>query len=201
MLGEYLHAKKCDVVVTQEPGGTEIGNQIRDVILNPNNKKMTDMTEVLLYVAARMQHVSEVIVPALTEGKIVLCSRFIDSTYAYQGFGAGVNLDFLKKLTEMTVGKLQPDLTIVYDLDPTKGLDRVVERSESDNAHMGIDRMESKEQLFHSRVREGFLTIAREDPQRIKIVDASGSVLDVFEKTKAVIDHFLVSFNREGELL
>ncbi len=201
LLGEYLHGKNYDVVITQEPGGTAIGNQIREVILNPDNRKMTDMTEVLLYVAARMQHIHEVIAPAISEGKIVLCSRFIDSTFAYQGYGAGVKLDFLQKLNDMTVGNLKPDLTIVYDLDPTKGLDRVAERSESAAVSLGIDRMESKDELFHQRVRAGFLKMAQEEPERIMLVDASGSVENVFEKTKSVIDRFLLRHNREGELL
>ena len=193
LLEAYLRRKGYDLVVTQEPGGTVIGDQLRQVILDSAHTGMTALTEVFLYAAARAQHLNEVIEPALRKGKTVLCSRFYDSTFAYQGYGAGVDLEVLEQLNHFVVGDLRPDLTIVFDLDPGDGLRRVAERGESGGGQPALkDRMERKNLSFHEKVRKGFLELASKEPDRIKIVKADGDKTLVFAKACAVIDEFLM---------
>ncbi|MFH1655465.1 MAG: dTMP kinase [Candidatus Omnitrophota bacterium] len=161
LLADYLKRKRFSVVLLREPGGTPISEQIRKVILNPRNKSMTDICEVLLYMAARIQIVKDVIKPALKKGKIVICDRFLDSTIVYQGYGGGIDLNFIKKLGEFATMGIKPDLTFLLDIETTEGLKRVGRVK---------DRIEKKSLIYHRRVRRGYLALAGKDPRRIKVI-------------------------------
>lgn len=158
------------VLPTREPGGTVIGDEIREILLNPSHTEMTPEAEILLFSAARAQIVHEVIRPHLEQGWIVLCDRFFDSTFAYQGYGLGLSLDALRKITMFATGGLKPDLTIYLDMDVEKGLRRKAQTPGEWN------RMEAKELAFHQRVRKGYLTLARAEPQRWLVIDADQPV-------------------------
>jgi len=164
LLKANLEAKGCTVEVTREPGGTAISEEIRNILLDPAHGEMSPIAELLLYQASRAQHVSERIRPALESGTIVVCDRFYDSTTAYQGAGRGLPRQDLKRLHTLATGGLSPDLTILIDLDAETGLTRVKNVRES-------DRMEQESLAFHNRVREGFLKLADQETERIKVVD------------------------------
>ena len=169
LLKDALEADGRTVVVTREPGGTPIAERIRNVVLDAANAGMAPMTELLLYEAARAQHVEELIRPALERGDIVLCDRFSDSTTAYQGAGRSLNEADLETLHALATGGLEPDLTILLDLAPTMGLERASHRGEA-------DRIELESITFHERVREGFLELAARYPERLRVVDATQDV-------------------------
>ena len=161
---QYLkkHGKK--VLLLREPGGVKISERIRQILLDTNNKGMSDECETLLYMAARAQLVKEVILPALNQGQIILCDRFLDSTIAYQGYGNGVNIDFIKKLGLFVTGKIKPDLTIILDIDTQKGLARI---------HRPKDRIEQRKVSYHNRVRYGYQQLARKEPRRVKLIEVN----------------------------
>ena len=171
LLGKYLENMDKQVVYTREPGGTNISEEIRNLLLNPLNSEMVDRTEALLYAAARAQHVEQVIRPLVSEGRIILCDRFTDSTIAYQGFGRGIDLDFLFQLNSMAVSGVVPDLTLIFDLDPAEGIGRINEKR---NFSVGEekDRIEQENMDFHRKVRKGFLHLAGLEPHRCKIINA-----------------------------
>jgi dTMP kinase len=174
------------VVKVREPGGTEISEQIRTIILNPDYAGMSWRTEALLYVAARAQVVEEIIRPALARGQVVLCDRFFDSTIAYQGFGRGLPIPDLTLLNEVATGGLEPDLTILLDIDADVALRRRAGFHEP-------DRLEREEIAFHRRVRQGFLAQARRDPDRIRLVAADQPAADVFAETLRLLEPLLKS--------
>lgn len=180
LLGDYLRAKGCNVLITEEPGGTEIGLKIREILLDPHNS-MNPLTELLLYSAARAEHVREVIYPALMRGTIVITDRFSDSTLAYQGYGRGIDLGVIKTINEIVASGLKPFVSFLLDTDALQGLRRnAIARKE--------DRFELETIEFHNRVREGYLQIAREEPGRVKIIDASGEVEEVNKKIIEVLE-------------
>ena len=162
----WLQSRTDKALLTREPGGTEIGEQIRAILLNPANTDMTPESEILLFSAARAQIVRQVIRPHLDEGWIVICDRFADSTLAYQGYGHGLPLDDLRSITDFATGGLWPDLTIYLDLDVEAGLRRKSATPEEWN------RMEAKALAFHKRVRHGYLELARMFSDRYLIIDA-----------------------------
>lgn len=171
LLAEYLKSCGKDVLLTREPGGTAISEQIREVILSTRNQSIGDETEALLYSAARAQIVAELIRPALAADKIVVCDRYADSTMAYQGFGLGLDLDALRAITRFATGGLVPDLTFYVDVPVEVGLTR---------RHRGeTNRLDHKDQEYHARVREGFLKMANEQPQRWMVIDGTRSVDEV----------------------
>jgi dTMP kinase len=180
-LAEFLREQGYQVYTTREPGGTTIGDQIRAVLHDLENTSMHPRTEILLFLAARAQHVEEVIRPLLEKGTIVICDRYADSTLAYQGYGHGVDLDMLKKLLDFSTGGLYPDLTILLDIDVEKGLNR---RKESGGEW---NRLDAYTLAFHRRVREGYLTLAANEPQRWRIVDAAQSIENVQESLQQTI--------------
>ncbi|MBP8129404.1 MAG: dTMP kinase [Candidatus Hydrogenedentes bacterium] len=180
----YLEESGHKVVVTREPGGTAVGEAIRDVLLDPLHVSLAPATELLLYAAARAQHVAEKIAPALEEGRIVLCDRFADSTTAYQGGGRGLSLEDIRMLHAIAVGGLAPDLTVLLDLSASAGLERARARGR-------YDRLEREAILFHERVRDAFLQLAAEAPERIKVVDGSQSVDEVAAAVQARLDALL----------
>ncbi len=161
----YLHQEGYDVLATREPGGTFIGDQIRDVLSNLDNTNMRPRTEILLFQASRAQLVEQVIRPHLKDGGIVLSDRYADSTLAYQGYGHQVDLEKLKTIIEFATGGLKPDLTILLDIDVEKGLQRRARGGE-------WNRLDAYDLAFHERVRQGYHQLVQEEPERWKIVDA-----------------------------
>lgn len=179
-LSQRLVEKGYDVILTQEPGGTVIGNRIREILLYVDHGEMSYMTELLLYNAARAQHLSEKILPALNEGNIVITDRFTDSTIAYQGYGRGIDIELLKSIDLIATGGIRPDLTILFDLDVETGL----QRNKGINK---VDRLELEDIEFHKKVREGYLKIAEAETGRVRIVDASLPLKDVSEKIWEIV--------------
>ena len=179
---ERLRNLGWTVLETREPGGTSVAEQIRDVMLNRGNEQLTPLTEAFLVMAARSQHVEEVVRPALTDGVVVLCDRFADSTLAYQGYGRGLNIPSLRRLNRLATAGLEPDMTIVFDVPVATGLQRR-------RAHRQINRLDLESVTFHERVRKGFLQLARQEPRRVRVVDSgvpqeqvSDIVLDLIER-------------------
>ncbi len=180
LLFERLISHGFDVLLTNEPGGTVIGERIREILLKIDHREMSHITELLLYNAARAQHLYEKILPALNQNKIVITDRFSDSTMAYQGYGRGIDLNLLHTLDSIATGGKKPDITILFDLDVETGL----RRNQDINK---IDRLELEDIDFHKRVRDGYLEIARREPSRIKIIDASEPVSVISEKIWEII--------------
>ncbi|MBP7197301.1 MAG: dTMP kinase [Anaerolineaceae bacterium] len=173
-LAERLQALGYPVLTTREPGGTPIGDQIRQVLVRMENQELHPRTEILLFLAARAQLVEQVVKPALRDGKIILCDRYGDSTLAYQGYGHGLDLEKLRQMLAFATDQLKPDLTILLDLDVRTGLLRKKAEDE-------WNRLDAYEVLFHERVREGYLKLAREEPERWRIVDAAQGIDTVQE--------------------
>lgn len=175
----FLKEKGHSVVVLREPGSTRISEAIREIILNKEFKEMSSNTELLLYLAARAQLVHEKIWPAIKAGKTVICDRFEDSTWAYQGYGRGFDLKMIDKVSfELVRCDMKPDLTILLDIDPEKGMKR-------GGRH---DRMEKQSIQFHRKVRDGFKDIARKNPKRCVMIDASQPLGVVTEKVREVLE-------------
>jgi dTMP kinase len=170
LLADALAAEGYDVVRTREPGGTRISDHIRAILLDPAHTEMADAAEVLLYAASRAQHVHERILPALAEGKIVLCDRFIDASMAYQAYGLGIAPETVRAINAFAAAGLKPDRTYMLDLSAEAGLERLRRRTQGGRAQ-GLDRIELKRTDYHRRVREAFLRIAREEPERVLVVD------------------------------
>ena len=182
---EYLEAKGYDVVTTREPGGTPISEKIRGLLLDPENKAMVDRCELLLYAASRAQHLAEVIVPALNEGKAVLCDRFSLSTTAYQGYGRGLDLSLLESVHSVAAAGVHPDLTFVVDVPVEVGAMRVaVSRGEPK------DRLEQEKSDFFDRVRQGFLLEAEKD-DIIRVIDGTRTEEEVFAEIADVLESLL----------
>lgn len=181
LLHEWLLAEGYDVLRTREPGGTRIGERIRDVLHNPEHTEMAAQAEILLYSAARAQLVAEVIRPALASGRCVLCDRYFDSTYAYQGYGRGLPLAELREITRFATGGLLPDVTLYLDLEPETGLQRRVAGGGE------INRLDRETLAFHARVRAGYLELAHQEPARWVQIDAGGTVMEVQKLLRAEI--------------
>lgn len=181
ILAEWLREQGYNVYTTREPGGTMISDQIRTILHALENTAMHPRTEILLYLASRSQHVEEVIRPLLEKDTIVLCDRYADSTLAYQGYGHGVDIPTLKNLLDFSTGGLYPDLTILLDLNVEVGLER---RKQSGGEW---NRLDAYALAFHKRVREGYLSLLANEPQRWRIVDAAQSFDDVQTALREVI--------------
>lgn len=182
MLGETLKQEGYSVVLTREPGGIPISEQIREVILNKENTAMDSRTEALLYAAARRQHLVEKIIPALEKGMIVLCDRFIDSSLAYQGHARGLDMDEIYSINKFAIGDFMPDITFYFDIDPAEGLKRI-----SANNNREVNRLDLEELHFHEKVREGYQLVMERWKERFVRIDASQPVDVVFEQTKTSI--------------
>ena len=188
-LESHLRNKGRSCVSTREPGGTSLGKLIRQVLLEVGNQPIASPTELFLYLADRAQHVQEVILPAIDGAKIVLCDRYTDSTLAYQGYGRGIDLDLLRQLNEFANRGVKPDLTLLLDCPVDLGLSRTAQRqSNTDSARGREDRFEREKVEFHEKVRAGFLAMARAEPERFRIIDASRSVEQVSREIQNVID-------------
>lgn len=180
LLAEFLRARGHDVICTREPGGTKIGDQIREVLVRMDNVELHPRTEILLFLSARAQLVEELVLPSLADGKIVICDRYGDSTLAYQGYGHGLDLEKLRMMLQFATNGLKPDLTILLDVDVLVGLKRKKAKDE-------WNRLDAYEISFHERVREGYHQLAAQDPKRWRIVDASQSAELVQEKIRQIV--------------
>ncbi len=172
LLEHYLKQKSFEVVLSREPGGTRVSEIIRDIILDPQNKEIVPLTEMILYAASRAQHVAEVIEPAIESGKIVICDRYVDSSYAYQGGGRGMDLKVIADVNRIAVNGTVPDITFFLDLDPEVAIKRRINST-------GADRIEQEKLDFHRRVYDGYKKLSILYPDRIKTIDAEKSIEEI----------------------
>ncbi|MDP4161545.1 MAG: dTMP kinase [Bacillota bacterium] len=182
MLADQLAEEGISVMLTREPGGIEIAEQIRTIILNPANTAMDARTEALLYAAARRQHLVEKVKPALEEGKIVLCDRFIDSSLAYQGHARGLGIEEVYNINQFAIGHMMPQLTLYFDIDPEEGLKRI-----SNHKGREINRLDMETIEFHCKVREGYYLLMERFSERFKSIDASAPLEEVFQNASEEI--------------
>ena len=179
----WLNRRGVELVSTREPGGTPLAEEVRELLLTPREEKIGDSTELLLMFAGRAQHLDQVILPALDSGTSVLCDRFTDASYAYQGFGREMDCSLITELEQIVQGDLRPDLTLILDIPVEIGLKRASERS-------APDRFEQEQIEFFDRVRQGYLKIAEENPERCAVIDASQSLEQVQASIEAVLENF-----------
>ena len=190
LLMPFLAVKGLDTVRTREPGGTDIGDQIRSVIMNMKNKSMHPRSEILLFCASRAQLVEELIRPSLSEGKLVLCDRYADSTLAYQGYGHGLDRDALIRLLDFATGGLKPDLTLLFDISAEAGLRRRLTNHEEWN------RMDDYALQFHERVRSGYLAMAAAEPERWVVINADRTPDEIHAEVVSVLTEKLQRTDR-----
>ncbi|MCM2983828.1 dTMP kinase [Niallia circulans] len=186
MLLNYYQEKELQIIKTREPGGIPISEKIRNIILDPKHTEMDARTEALLYAAARRQHLVEKVIPALNDGAIVLCDRFIDSSLAYQGHARGIDMDEIWEINQFAIGDTMPELTIYFDLDPRVGLARINNTSDREINRLDLEKIE-----FHEKVQEGYYKVIERFPERIIKVDASKPLEQVLEDTVDIINRFL----------
>jgi len=191
LLGEYLISKNVPLLLTQEPSGTPIGRKIGDILFNRSHQAMCPETELLLFCAARAQHVREAVLPALHEGKYVLCDRFSDATFAYQAAGRGLDADFIKVINDYCASQLEPDLTLLFDLPVETGLQRAGTRDACLQDPSSADRFEKEKLDFHNRVRQGYLSLCSANPGRFRVIDASRTVDRIAEDVRRHIIDFI----------
>lgn len=184
-LEAHLKQRGIEVVMTREPGGTEVSEKIREIILDPSTPEMTDMTELMLFGAARAQHVREKIIPALEQGKVVISDRFDAATFSFQHYARGLDLATITTINQLALGGFRPDMNLILDLDPEEGLKRVKSRGE------GLDRLEDEKQQFLQRAREGYLVQAKNDPERFTVIDASQTKAQVLEQSIELLDSLI----------
>lgn len=183
LLYEYLKTKAIPCILVREPGGTQIGEAIRKILLDENNIKMSPKTELFLYLAARTQLLAEIIFPALKEGKVVLCDRFSDSTLAYQGGGRNLGLEKVSQINKYATDKLKPHLTILIDIPLSVSRERTAKEKK--------DRLEKEDEEFHKRVRDTYLFLAKRAPKRIKVFDGTKNIEDLHLEIRTKVIEFL----------
>jgi dTMP kinase len=194
---KFLQSRGHDCVMTREPGGTRIGEKIRAILLDPESKDMDPLGELLLYAADRAQHIKELVNPFLSAGKTVLCDRFYDATVAYQGFARGLDIGLINRLHGLILEDLKPDITFLLDLPPKVGLLRAWQQIKN-GTRTGIEtRFEEEKLPFHEKVRSGYLEIARVEPDRFRVIDASGDKHHVRDE---IIKILSVEINRKYEI-
>ncbi len=176
----YLRTRNYRYLLTREPGGTRISDAIRTLLLDPAHTEMVNETEVLLYAASRAQHVKEKIVPALQEGLIVLCDRFVDASVAYQGYGLGIGEEKIHVINEFATAGLTPDRSYFIDISPESARERLIARSGQE----ALDRIELKDLHYHEKVRQGFLGLAEKNRQRVCLIDGHQSVDEIFQSIR-----------------
>jgi len=178
----FLENKGHNCMITREPGGTKIGRKIRSILLDPENKGMGPMAELLLYFSDRVEHVKKLIKPALAEGKTVICDRYFDATLVYQGYARGLDIKLISRLHELVLEGLKPDITLLLDLSPETGLSRAWQQIGNGSRSGDETRFEKEALSFHEKIRAGYLELARLEPQRFRVIDASQ------EKNKVQMD-------------
>lgn len=181
LLKQYCLDKGLDVIFTREPGGSDIAEQIRRIILDADNSDMDDLCEAFLYAASRIQHLKDIVKPALSQGKTVICDRYVDSSYVYQGIGRGLGLDKIVRLNEIAVGEYMPEFTVFLDLSPDNAFRRKGGADQN-------DRMEAVGYAFHRKVYEGYKLLIQQEPSRFEVIDASGTK----EQTQAKLREALI---------
>ncbi|HOK06976.1 MAG TPA: dTMP kinase [Syntrophales bacterium] len=179
LAAERLRRRSLPVLVTREPGGTDLGTAVRALLLNRGERPPDAVAELFLFAAARAQHCREVIGPALAAGTIVLCDRFADATVAYQAYGRGLPLETVRFVNDLSTGPLRPDRTFLFDLEPKAGLSRALTRIAHRGGGPAEDRFEGEDLAFHEAVRRGYLEEARRDPGRFRVIPAEGTVEEV----------------------
>lgn len=184
MLKNYLEEKGYSVVTTREPGAIGLGEKLREILLNYEGE-VSDRCEAFLFLADRAQHIDTIVLPAIMEGKIVLCDRHTDSTIAYQGFGRGQNIDEIKKLNNLATSGLIPNLTFVFDVNIETSMTRIGENK---------DRMENSGRDFFNRVRLGYINIADNDPKRVKVINGNDTIENIFKKVRGIMDDYIDNF-------
>jgi dTMP kinase len=183
MLGQALESRGLDIVITREPGGTPVGESVRSLLVSDASVGIAAATELFLIVGARAQHVVELIKPSVAAGKIVISDRYTDSTVAFQGHGRGLDLSMIDEINELATGGFRPDLTILFDLDPAVARSRLNARPMS--GWMGA--VDEEKLDFHTRVREGYLDLATREANRIRVVEASGSLEETHAKVMSLV--------------
>lgn len=176
LLKTYLEEKGIKVILLREPGGTETGEKLRTILLD-DNEKISSLTELFLFLAARRELVAKIITPALKQGKTIICDRFMDSTTAYQGYGRGIDIELVLKLNKLVVQEAYPDLTFVLDTDNLLGFKL-----------QGGDRIEVEDDSFHERLKKGYLEIAKKEPHRVKIIKVDGEIADIQKEIREIVD-------------
>lgn len=191
-LESYLISQGKRCLVTREPGGTELGTMLRRVLLDAGGTPIAPASELFLYLADRAQHVREVIIPAVAAGKIVLCDRFTDSTLAYQGYGRGLDLELLRQFNRVADDGMRPDLTLLLDCPVAIGLGRTASRLAQSQVNSPMeDRFERERLQFHEKVRAGFVALARQEPARIRVIDAAQPPVNVSLAIRKIVDEVL----------
>src|SRR4030067_220646 len=200
-LKKYLTQKGIPCTVTREPGGCPIGEKVRKILLNPDHREMVPMSELLLYEAARAQHVNDMLQPFLKKGGVILCDRFNDATLAYQGYGRRIDLRWIERLNHLSSQGIRPDVTFLLDCPSDVGLKRALQRNR-ERKQEREERFEKEEIQFHRRVRKGYLAIAKKEPRRVKVIDTRQGEDKVFNKIRKTVDNLLVRRNlvRSSEL-
>lgn len=189
-----LRGSGLEAVETRDPGGTAVGKQIRELLLDREQIRMEAAAELFLYQASRAQLVTEVIRPALAQGRVVLCDRFCDSTVAYQGYGRGLDLNLIAQLNAVATGGLAPDLTFLLDLEPSQGLERASQREQQ--LRQRQDRMERELLAFHQRVRNGYRAIAAAEPRRVVVVDGARGMTEIEGDIRRRVEGALTAVGR-----
>lgn len=175
LLKEYCQQNGYDIVFTREPGGSNVAEQIRRIILDASNTEISDMCEAFLFAASRIQHLEDIVKPALNQGKVVICDRFVHSSYVYQGIARGIGLDKVQTINQIAVGEYMPDFTIFLDLPATKAFERKGGQDKK-------DRLENIDFAFHQKVYDGYKQLIAQSPERFVVIDASGSVEQTHQK-------------------
>ncbi|MBI5416385.1 dTMP kinase [Candidatus Poribacteria bacterium] len=188
MLSEYLEKKKIKHIVTKEPGGTKISDKIREIVMNPEFKMMTPITELCLYTASRAQHIEEQIIPTINKGEIVLCDRFSDSMIAYQCFGRSISRKLVDTFNRLATHGFKPDLTFMLEIPFEIGLERAKKTKKQFSSSGKGDRLEQEKLDFHMRVLRGYKKIAMRNPKRVKVIDGTGSKDKVFKDIRLIVD-------------
>ena len=183
LIENELQKQGIDVISTREPGGIAIAEQIRSVILDKENTAMDSRTEALLYAAARRQHLAEKVIPALNEGKVVLCDRFIDSSLAYQGHARGLGVDEVLSINQFAIENMMPSLTLLFMISPDKGMERIYKNQDRE-----VNRLDLETIGFHEKVHQGYHLLADRFKERITVVDADQSLEEVFKQVKQIIE-------------
>lgn len=182
LLADYLKSKGNDIIITREPGAKGLGEKLREILLNYEGE-VSSNCEAFLFLADRAQHIDKIVKPAIESGKIVLCDRHTDSTIAYQGYGRLVNLEQIKMLNEIATSGFVPDLTFIFDLDTETAFSRVGKTQ---------DRMEAAGVEFFERVRKGYLEIAKQEPNRVKVINSKDSIENIFKQVKEMVEKSLI---------
>lgn len=182
--GEFLRQQGIPCLITEEPGGTPLGQKIREILLNRNAFSIAPLSELLLFQASRYEHVETVIGPALKAGKVVLCDRYTDATIAYQGFGRGISLEQIQRLNDFATASLKPDRTFLFDMPVEAGLSRASQRMDQQQDQLREDRFEQEALAFHQRVRDGYLSLAQAEPERFIILDGTKSIDDLHQEIR-----------------